>query len=337
MSWEKLSGTDVFKKPRQIRLDDEPTPKLIMQLIENHKDNELSRYKRLQNYYEGYNDILLRKKDEDKPNNKLVSGHPSYIVDLFQGMMVGQPITYTSPDDKAMATIQDIFDYNDEQDENSELTKMAGIKGKAYEILFIDEESKVRFNEIDADNIIMVYDTKIIPEPNFAIRYYYSPNINNIEDEGTLEVTLYTKNRIIKYTNNTNGLLETSNKEHTFKEVPVIEFMNNDECIGDFERVISLIDAYDLTQSDTANDFEEFTDAFLVLSGMMGTDPEDIKKLKQNKVLLVDEKQGADWLTKEINDTAVENYKNRLNADIMRFAKVADMSDEKFAGNVSGN
>ena len=46
--------------------------------------------------------------------------------------------------------------------------------------------------------------------------------------------------------------------------------------------------------------------------------------------------QSAEWLIKNINDTALENYKNRLDADIHKFAKVPNMNDEHFAGNVSG-
>ena len=125
-----------------------------------------------------------------------------------------------------------------------------------------------------------------------------------------------------------------------FGEIPVIEFLNNDEGIGDFERTLSLIDALNLAQSDTANDFQEFTDALLVLFGMPQTDSDDVNQMMEDRVLLLDKSgdsgQGAQWLIKEINDTALENYKNRLDADIHKFAKVPNMSDENFAGNVSG-
>ena len=40
--------------------------------------------------------------------------------------------------------------------------------------------------------------------------------------------------------------------------VPVCTYENNRQRIGDFEKVLSLINAYDLTNSDTANDFEYF-------------------------------------------------------------------------------
>ena len=334
--WTVLNENNIQSRPKTIHLEIEPTPEVINKLVEHHESSNLGRYKKLQNYYEGYNDILKRtKRDQSKPNNRLVSGYPSYIVDLMQGYFIGKPVTYTSSDKELIAEIQDIFNYNDEQDENSELAKMAGIKGKAYEIVYIDEEARIRFNEVDADYIIMVYDTKINPESNFVIKINYEIDINNL-DKGKRKITVYTKDMIYYYEEGDNGLILVDEEEHYFGEVPVIEFLNNDEGIGDFERVISLIDAYDKANSDTANDFEEFTDAFLYLVNLSGTEKEDIEKLKEDKVLLLDEKGQAGWLIKDINDTAIENYKKRLNDDIHKFAKIPDVTDEKFMGNTSG-
>ena len=338
-TWEtggEVTSNEVSKRPKPLHLDIEPTPKAIEKLTEYYKQHSLERYQKLQDYYEGYNSILLRpQKDTTKPNNKLVSGYPSYIVDLMQGYFVGKPVTYTSDDKNLIAEIQDIFNYNDEQDENSELAKMCGIKGKAYEIVYIDEAANIRFNEMDADNVIMVYDLKINPEPNFAIVVDWGSSTGDITKK-PLSATIYTRDRIQVYVEGESGLALTEDKEHYFGQVPVIEYLNNDEGIGDFERVISLIDAYDKANSDTANDFEEFTDAFLYLVNLNATTPEDIQKLKKDKVLLLDKEGQAGWLIKDINDTAIENYKSRLNDDIHKFAKIPDILDEKFMGNTSG-
>lgn len=330
------SKPNIVERPKPIYMDNEPTPELIAKLIENHKRHNLDRFKKLQAYYEGYNDILIRTKtDLTKPNNRLVSGYASYIVDLMQGYFVGKPITYTSEDKTFIEDIQDIYNYNDEQDENSELAKMAGIKGKAYEIIYIDEDAAIRFNEIDADNVIMVYNTKINPEPNFAIVVNWGSKIDEVT-KTPLTATVYTSDKIYLYQKGENGLALIDEEVHYFNQVPVIEYLNNDEAIGDFERVISLIDAYDKANSDTANDFEEFTDAFLYLVNLFGTTEADIEKLKKDKVLLLDEDGQAGWLTKDINDTAIENYKDRLNSDIHKFSKVPDIGDEQFMGNASG-
>ena len=311
------------------------TSETISKLINDH-EQYLPRYKKLQEYYEGETAILKRvKRDPDKPNNKTSSGYPSYIVDLMQGMFVGKPISYTSKKEEYLKEIQDIFTLNSEQDENSELTKMMGIKGRAYEIVYIDEEGVIKFNEVDADEIILIYNTNITPELIMAIRPF--KGIDSLTGADISSADVYTVDEIIHYALRDGKYQEERREEHYFGQVPIIEYLNNEEGIGDFERVISLIDAYDKANSDTANDFEEFTDALLVLGGMPGTTKEDAEKLKEDRIILTDgEKQSAYWLIKDINDTALENYKDRLNEDIHKFSKVPDMSDDKFSGNASG-
>ena len=334
--------TENLELPRKICLPDdtEITTDLIKKLLEI-KEKENERYEILQGYYEGKAKILDRKKDEKKSNNKLKLDYPSYIVDILLGLFVGKPISYTvaEEDREKMSLVQEILDLNNEQDENTEIAKMAGIKGKGYEIVYVDEESNIRFNEVNPDNIIMVYDDKINPEPLFAIYQVPLFDAENIDKESKdKKVILYTKGSIKEYISIGGDIKFIEENINPFGEVPVIEFINNNECIGDFERVLSLIDAINLSQSDTSNDFEEFTNAMLVLSGMLDTDDEDIRQLLEDRVILLDGdgKQAASWLIKEINDTALENYKNRLDADIHKFAKVPNMNDENFAGNVSG-
>lgn len=332
--------TEHLELPKRICLpaDTEVTPELIEKLIKiQEEDNK--RYEILQGYYEGKAKIFERKKDEKKSNNKLVLDYPSYIVDVLLGLFVGKPISYTvqEEDKERMEDIQEILDLNDEQDENTEIAKMIGIKGKGYEIVYVDEESNIRFNEVNPDNVVMVYDDRINAEPLFAI---YQVALFDEETVGKeikdKKIFVYTRDTIKEYINTKGEMYLVDESINPFGEVPVIEFLNNNEAIGDFERVLPLIDAMNLAQSDTANDFEEFTNAILVLLGNLDTDSEDILQLIEDRVLLLREGEGANWLIKEINDTALENYKIRLDADIHKFAKVPNMNDEKFAGNVSG-
>ena len=336
--------TEYLELPETIHLpeDTEVTADLVKKLLDKHQSN-IKRYQILQEYYEGKAKILERRKRETKSNNKLVLDYPSYIVDMLLGLFVGKPVNYmTSEENESiMQALQDVFDLNDEQDENTEIAKMAGIKGRAYEIIYLDEEANVRFNEIEPENVIYIYDDKIKPAPLMAL---YVRDINTLDNLDSTSkdraVTVYTRNKIFEFEEIAGNLTLIDEDVNMFGEVNVIEILNNDEGIGDFERVLSLIDAMNLLQSDTANDFEEFTDAMLVLYGMLGADAEDIKQMQQDRVLLMDNsngsKQSAEWLIKNINDNALENYKTRLDKDIHKFAKVPNMADEHFASNVSG-
>ena len=123
---------------------------------------------------------------------------------------------------------------------------------------------------------------------------------------------------------------------HSFGSVPIIEFVNNDEHQGDYEQVISLIDAYNLLQSDRINDKEQLVDAILVITG--GNLPEGaMAQLKKEKLLnLPDEAAKAEWLTKNLNEAEVEVLKKTIKDDIHEFSFVPCITDENFAGNASG-
>lgn len=333
---------EYLKLPNSFHLPEDTiiTDELIKKLIKLH-DEDIERYIVLENYYKGNAKIYDRVRDDYKANNKLVLDYPSYIVDVLLGLFVGKPVSYTVANENkdVMLSLQDVFDLNEEQDENAELAKIMGIKGRAYEIVYLNEEGEIRFNEVEPENIILVHDDKIKPEPLFClyVRNAYCADDIGKESKNKI-ITLYTFESIKEYRLEGGDLSLISEEQNIFNDIPVIEFLNNNEGIGDFERVISLIDAMNASQSDTANDFEEFTDALLVLSGMPQTDSDDARRMIEDRILLLDKADGqaAEWLIKTINDTALENYKNRLDADIHKFAKVPNMSDEHFAGNVSG-
>ena len=243
---------------------------------------------------------------------------------------MGKPVTYAPVEgaEKVKEEIQNVFDYNDEQAENAQLAKTASIKGTAYELLYVDEDANARFNIVEPDNMILVYDDKITPSPLYALRY-------QIKDKMTY-AELYTKEEIIQFEGEGDELNEVGRDSHPFLEVPVVEYPNNDEAQGDFEKVLTLVDGYDKSQSDTANDFEYFADAYLKIKNMSGTNGDDVADMKAKRVILVEGDGDADWLTKTIQDTAMENYKTRLQTDIHTFSMTPNLTDESFAGNLSG-
>ena len=316
---------------------------IINDLINFHSSSLLPRYRYLQGYYEGCHDILNKKvTDESKPNNKLVNDYPGYIVDLITGYFMGKPVTYNSKsnNDTYLQTLQDIFDYNDESDENAELAKTCSIKGEAFELIYLDNDGNIRFTRINNEQTILVYDNEVEATPVLGIRYYKLHTLNSIDMAEQTIVEVYNKNTISKYLYFNGELNLIEEKEHFFKEVPIVHYLNNEEVQGDFEKVIPLIDAYNATQSDTQDNLDYFTNAYLMFTGATLGENEDalntVHQMKVNRVIELPEGGTADFLTKNTNDTAEENHKKRLNSDIHKFAKVPDLSDEQFSGNVTG-
>ena len=272
--------------------------------------------------------------DSTKPNNKIANSYASYITDTLVGYFMGKPVSYNTDDDKVLEELNMIFEYNDEADENIELAKNASIYGVAYEMLYMSEE-EVRFKSLDPKQCIPIFDDTIDSNLLAFIRYY--DNYDVVQDKTITIIELITDTTITRYQcgNNYNDFTLLDSYKHYFGMVPIAIFKNNEEELGDFETVISLIDAYDKLESDSLNDFEYFVDAYLALYGFTA-EPEDIQQMKENRVLLMDEGTSAEWLTKNVSDNNIENIKNRIDADIHKFAKCPNMADKEFASNASG-
>ncbi|TRW26237.1 phage portal protein [Criibacterium bergeronii] len=323
------------------KYEGEITDKVIAEFISMHIKDNKQRYKKLQDYYVGKNSILQRVMIQgNNINNKVSNNYAGYITDMATGYFLGRPVNYTDiGKNNFLSVIQDIYNYNDEQDENVELSKQASIKGKSFEVIYLDlndlDENnlpKLRFNKVESENMFCVYDYGLSPEIYFAVRFYDI----SMNKKTVTKIEVYTKDEIIFYEKNGSKLTETQRTPHFFKIVPVIEFQNNEECIGDFEKVISQIDAYDKAESDSINNLDYFADSYLYLVGMKETDMSQIDEMKQKRVLLLDEKGEAGFLTKEDNSTETENIANRLKSDIHKFSLVPDLSDEHFVNNASG-
>ena len=322
---------------RKIRIDKETqlTKEVIKWIIEKHSE-EKARIAELRDYYNNKNAIMNRQyKDTNKPQNKLSHPFASYITNMATGYFLGNPVSYNSDNQDLLERILDIFKYNDEADNNTTLAKYSSIAGYAVELLYIDENSNARFKALPADEVAIIYDNTLEENILYAIRYF-EEDVPGEDSKTKTTINVYTSNAIQTYQLEDNEITFIDEVTHYFNDVPVSVYVNNDELYGDFERVKGLIDAYDKTQSDTANDFEYFTNALLVISGVLVEDEEGLN-FKDNRVINFAGTDGkAEYLLKNINDSALENYKNRLVEDIHKFAQIPNLTDEKFAGNVSG-
>jgi SPP1 family phage portal protein len=123
---------------------------------------------------------------------------------------------------------------------------------------------------------------------------------------------------------------------HYFGEVPIIKYQNNSDEQGDYEQVISLIDAYNTLQSDRINDKEQLVDALLLIYGMQIT-PEQKELMKASRMMAnlpVDSK--VEYLTKQLNELDADTLRRVLEQDIHKISMTPNMSDENFVGNASG-
>lgn len=317
-----------------IQPDTELSQAMIEKYIEQDKE-EFNRLTKLYDYYQGKHKINEREfEDSSKPNNKLVNTFANYIVDVSAGYFMGVPVEQSSSDEDLQNELNMLYILNDEQAENMKLASLIGTFGRALEQLWLDNGANIHFTALTPIGKIPIYSTSISHELLYVISYYDYRDI--LTGNVTKYVDVYDRAYIKHYINEGTGLRLVDTDRHLWNDVPFVIYENNEEQIGDFETVISLIDAYDSLESNSINDSDYFSDCYLVLKGMDGTQLEDISAMKEERVMLLPQDGDADWLIKSSQSQAEEAMKTRLAEDIARFSMTPNLTDESFAGNLSG-
>ena len=313
----------------------------ILDIIMQHKKYS-QKYLRNENYYDGKHDILNRvQNDPSKPNNKIVCDLPAYTVDIRTGYFSGEPIVFTSNNEKQNEAIKDILEYNDFQDLNSELDIMSSIYGHAFMIVYIDEESNIRLGVDDPYNTLVIHDSTIEHKVMGALRYFeYNDAVTN---KDMIKITLYTKDNIYELDGPIEAPEIIDEKDNVFGDIPVIEFVENSNRCGSFEKHTSIVDAIESILSSNINEIEYFDNAYLHLKGVVDNlneldtyEGNPFEEMKNNKTLVTLADGDAKFLTKDINDTYVRNTLDRLTDDYHKLTKTPSLSDTSFSSNLSG-
>jgi SPP1 family phage portal protein len=285
----------------------------------------LLKYERYDNWQ---HDILNRAfEDDTKPNNKIVHTYCNYISNTLTSYFMSNGVKYSADDESAVAELNKIFRYNDEQSHNYSLAKEASVFGVAYELVYVDIRGNVRFKKLKATECIPIYDNTLEDELLYLIRFYDSKDI--LEKEATRIIEIYSRESIARYKGKNNAFQFVDEQPHGFTEyVPVSIYKNNEKQKNDFGMIITLNDAYDMTVSDSVNDMAQFADSYLVLKGLGDVSDDDLRKMKINRTLLLDDESGADFLVKNVNDAYAQNILNRLDSDIHKFSGSLDLTSD---------
>lgn len=311
----------------------ELTPDLLYKMINKYHTNVLPKLQKYKNYYDGTQAILRKSyADASKPCNRVVTNFCADIVSSYCGYIASPGyISYSSDSD--IDSIMDCLRYNDYQDEDSDFLNAALIYGVAAELMYTDEQGKVRFRLIEPTSCFGVYDDCLTQELTHFVRWYKA---NDWDNSDLYNVDVYSDTSIKHYQmHGTQGSLEfVSEEPHYFNQCPAnIFYLDKDER-SIFECIITLQDAYNELLSGEIDDFSAFCDAYLTLEGV-DAEEEDIASMKANRVLILPSGATADWLTKNASDTQIENILKRVHDNIYRIAKCPDFSSETFVGGVS--
>lgn len=296
---------------------------VIKKLIDNsrgeHK-NFINAAQEAERYYQNENDILKSKSPSNK--NQSTPDNPIRVADNripynYHGLLVNQKAAY-------MATYPPMFDVGDKntneaivdvlgddyQREAKTLSVNADNCGRAWIHIWIDSENQFQYANVDPKQVIPVYSNDLKKRLIAVLRTYEA-----LDEKGE-KFTIYeywTDKECYAFSSNDgsvsklqlhNGFTrtetDTGNQEqvnvyqHTFGEVPFIEFPNNSFKSSVLKNTKRLIDVYDKVSSGFVNDIEDIQEVIFVLTNYGGQDLDEfLGDLKRYKAINM-ESSGAD-------------------------------------------
>ena len=310
----------------------EMTPEILAKYMAKHKTEINQRYQKLHDAYENkYKIDKMEKKPDWKPDNRIPVNFAKYITDTMNGFFIGIPIKTTADDETVSQYLEFLDQYNDQDDNNAELSKVCSIYGNGYEMYYVDEDGNIGITYLTPMEAFIIYDDSILERPLFFVRHY--------TDADNVEWGSWSDGHVVQhFVNRGTYKWIDQPKKHGFDGVPAVEYVENEERMGVFESALPMIDAYNKAISEKANDVDYFADAYLKILGT-SLNENELEQLRQKRIINFDGEDAAnlivEFLQKPDGDTTQENLINRLEKLIFQISMVANISDENF-GTSSG-
>ena len=315
--------------------DEELDIQRLSEFISDHDYWVSKRYKPLMDaYMNKYPIFYMPPKPEFKPDKRIAVNFAKYITDTMNGFFLGIPIKVGSDDPAISEYVEFLDQYNDQDDNNAELSKICSIYGKGYEMYYVDELGNIGITYLSPEEAFMIYDDSILERPRYFCRIY--------EDADDTVYVSVSDEKSVRYASMTGGLhwIPEDEKIHGFDGVPATEYRENEEEIGIFEPVLTMINEYNEAISEKANDVAYFADAYMKILGAK-FDDEVLGQVRNNRIINFPGTIGnsnelvVDFLQKPDGDTSQEHLLDRLERLIFQISMVANISDENF-GSSSG-
>lgn len=283
---------------------------------------------RIRSYYLGCNEAI-RSRDG---KHKIPVPFGRKLIKSVLGFMFKQGcISYAFPDDDSSlkSLVNGVYDANDEETENARVARDQAQFGRGYEILYVDNDDGMpQFYHVPAPQIVPVYSKELKPRMLAAINFCRWTTKDT-------KVEVYYNDRIEHFRLKGGELHREKVVAHRFGEVPVIEFPNNTEGMGDIESIISLIDAHDEILSNGLDEDGKYADALLLLKNI-ALDDDSVSKLRALRILEMDEDGEASYLTKPETYAGREILRKVIEGLIHSMSGIPKLDDREAMSQQSG-
>lgn len=305
---------------------------LALYISKNEQDSQ-NRYMRDYDYYVGDYPILHQaKKTPNKPDNRIVANTAHYLVDTYNGYFMGQSPKIQLKDengsiDEENEKLQTWLNGTNFIDKLAVVSKDVDIYGKAFMLVYQNENAKTNVAVTDPTDSFVIYDDEITPHLLAYVRYW-------ISNDGKKTADVY-------YADRTDRLIddqvETIKDNNIYGKVPAVEFYESEERIGVFEPIISLMNEYNAALSEKANQVQYFDSAYLEI---LGLDLGDSANITNNDMIYSPDadasKAKVGFLSKPDGDQMQEHMLDRISDLIYQISQVPNLKDQDFSGNSSG-
>ena len=293
-----------------------------------------SEIKYLQEYEKGVQPILQRVKEvRPEINYKIVENHAAEITAFKVGYVFGSPISFVqrasvdlegnrgTADDMKISILNEMMYEEGKYAQDKALGKDISVCGVGYRIVL---PKKVKTG-VSAFHML-----KLNPQTTFVVRF--NDIYRNVAaafsyvtlKDGTIRAGAYTDTTYFELEGSLGSMKVVSESANRIG-IPIIEYKNDDERMGCFERVISLLDALNEATSDRVNGLAQFVQSILWMNNCE-IDSEQMEQLKDKLGLLTKSEPGnpasVQYLTATLDQAQTQTLIDYLYEQILQIAGV---------------
>ncbi len=308
---------------------------VLKDAFSEHKQNVIE-IKYLQEYEKGVQPILLRKKDvRPEINFKVVENHAAEITAFKVGYVFGSPITFVqrasnditgnngAVDDKKIAILNEMMFEEGKASQDQALGKDLAVGGVGYRIV-LPKKIKTGVSTFDM--------LRLNPQTTFVVKFndIYKRNAIGasyvVLDDQTVLLGAYTDKWYFELKGDTLGNFKvTKSQPNQMGIIPIIEYRNDNERMGCFERVITLLDALNVATSDRLNGLSQFVQSILWMNNCE-IDSEQMDQLKDKLGLLTKSEPGnpasVQYLTAVLDQAQTQTLIDSMYEQVLQIAGV---------------
>lgn len=306
------------------------------------------------NYERGIQPILNRKKEiRPEIDCKVVENHASEITTFKLGYEFGSPIAYvqrgqndatnsnSDKDDKRISILNEIMFEESKYSKDQQLAKDFKVCGVGYRFIYPKSKSAKDNSILSPVDIcvlspfttFVVYSNDAYKKPMMGVTY-------SILENGAYRLGCYTENLYLELDRNPVGTYNIKNlkiHKNVIGIIPIIEYKNDYERMGCFERVIPLMDALNVANSDRVNDISQHVQSILWLHNAEITEKEK-DDLSNGGVIMTsnnnNQQAKIEYITSTLNQSETQTLVDYIYEQILQISGVP--SREQSSGGNTG-